>query len=226
MNNVNFLPKSYLRRQKRQRRLLRQSGLIAVSLVALGFWFVGLKAENYRLGNLAAQTEASVKQAEAELQQIKTYQREIGSLQAEHELNRQLAQPVSYGQVLAVLGAITPDEVAMTRLSLDSHRPEPAKAEVAGSSKRKAKRASKEVKAEEPDFIEVEIDGLAPDDISVAALISELDSHPLFSSVKIRSSRSIETRGVIARQFYLSAKVDLAREFEWTPATQEVAHVD
>jgi hypothetical protein len=44
--------------------------------------------------------------------------------------------------------------------------------------------------------------------------------------VKIRSSRSIETRGVIARQFYLSAKVDLAREFEWTPATQEVAHVD
>lgn len=225
MNDINFLPKSYIRKRKRQRRLFRQSGLIVVALVCLGFWFVGLKAESYRLANLAKQTEAAVASASSNLVQIKDYQKQKAALKAEHEINRQLAQPVSYSQILQVLGALMPDEVALTRLMLNSQRPEPAKAKEAEHKKsRNARQRAKS--ADEPDFIEVEIDGLAPDDISVASLISELDAHPLFSSVKIRSSRSVETRGVVARQFYLSATVDLDRNFEWTPASQEVAYVD
>ena len=75
------------------------------------------------------------------------------------------------------------------------------------------------------DFIRVELEALAPDDLSVATFVSELDASPLFTGVKMRSSRSTETRGVFAREFRLTAVVDLDRNFKWLDR-EEVARAD
>ena len=141
------------------------------------------------------------------------------ALRQQVEVHRELAQPVSYTQVLAVLGALLPVEVAVTDLRLESVRPAPAEASDPDAP------APPKPKIRQDDFIRIELEALAPDDLSVATFVSELDANPLFSGVKMKSSRSIVARGVYAREFRLTAVVDLDRNFKWQDR-EEVARAD
>ncbi len=219
MNHVDFLPPSYRRRQRRIARTYRQVALVAVAATLLGFWAVALEANHYGQRKLAEQLESSVQAKADRLTVLARMDRTYAALTRQSEVYRELSQPVSYTQVLGVLATLLPDEVAVTDLLLESVRPTPRKA-----SDKPDKKAAK-TKVKQDDFIRVELEALAPDDLSVATFVSELDANPLFSGVKMRSSRSVETRGVYARQFRLTALVDLDRDFEWTDR-QEVARAD
>ena len=219
MNTVDFLPPSYVRRQRRKVRTCRQVALVAVVATLLGFWAVALEANQHGQRRLAEQLESAVA-AEADRRTVLTrLESTHDSLLRQMAVNRELSQPVSYTQVLATLGSLLPGEVTVTDLRLESVRPAPAKPAAKGDP------APVKVLVKQDDFIRVELEALAPDDLSVATFVSELDASPLFSGVKMRSSRSIETRGVFAREFRLTAVVDLDRDFKWLDR-EEVARAD
>lgn len=220
MNDVNFLPQSFRERRKKSRRTLRQGGLIAVVAGVLCAWGVMLHTDGKRQDRLAEELETAMLNERAKIEAMVAMDAEYATLSRQAELNRALDQPVTYTRVLESLGELMPTEVSLVELTLVSVRPEPEPAQSAGKSK-PARTAKSEDRPS--DLIEVELEALAPSDLSVARLVSSLDDHALFSKVKMRSSRSVEQDNLILRRFRLTAVVDLDREFDWKPTRQEVA---
>ena len=60
MNTVDFLPPSYVRRQRRKVRTCRQVALVVVVGTLLGFWAVALEASQHGQRKLAEQLESAV----------------------------------------------------------------------------------------------------------------------------------------------------------------------
>ena len=95
MNTVDFLPPSYVRRQRRKVRTCRQVALVAVVATLLGFWAVALGANQHGQRRLAEQLEAAVA-AEADRRTVLTrLESTHDSLLRQMAVNRELSQPVS-----------------------------------------------------------------------------------------------------------------------------------
>ncbi len=225
MNEINFLPQSYLRQRARRRRSLLQSAAMALAvLTGLAFWGQQVK----QTGDLRAGVEA----IEAEARAVKREQTESARLIGEYKallhqtrVQRELAQPVTQTQVLAVLGQVLPRGVSLARVDLSAVRPTPAAIDAATKPKAKSKK-SKGARDEprQPQYLNVTVEGLAPDDLTVANVIGLLSEHGLFSEVRLKHSRGVVARGVALRGFEMTMRVDLERDIQ--PRGKGVAYAD
>jgi len=206
--------------------MFRQVALVASVAGCLAAAAVGIKAHSHHQSRTAERLEATVQSELTALDVITGLNHERQELLKTFDLKRELEPPATYSQVLALLGHALPKGVAVTELSMLAVRPRPEPVEDKRASRRKAKPVA-EAKPQEPHLISIELSGLAPDDLSVAVLVSTLDEHPLFSRVTMRSSESVDVEGLIAREFSLTATVDLDRKFKWIgDSTEEVARVE
>lgn len=228
MNEINFLPESYLQAQKRRGRLLRQVALVASVAGCLIVATVGLKANSASQRNHAERLEETVRAEQGALTVFSGLEDEHASLTKRVELQRRLEPPVTYHQIVTELSQALPAEVAVTEVVMRSVRPAPEPIETDAQREARLKREEDREKAAkiEPHLVGIEIQGLASDDLAVATLVSTLDGHPLFSRVTMRSSRAVSRNGLQAREFSLTTTVDLDRKFRWIEADQEVAHAD
>lgn len=223
---IDFLPESYHRARQCRNRLIRQVVLIGCIAGCLFAATVGMKAHSRSQSRTAERLEDTVRSERAALGVIAELNHERKQLLKSFDLKRELEPPVTYTQVLASLGHVLPEGVAITELSMVSIRPKPEPAVDVKSSGRKQKNKDKEV-AQEPNLIEIQLHGLSPDDLTVAMLVSALDEHPMFSRVTMRSSQGVNTQGLMAREFSLTATVDLDREFRWVSnIAEEVARAE
>lgn len=226
MTQVDFLPESYHQARKLRGRLIRQIVLVACVAGCLVAATIGIKAHSLNQARTAERLEDTADSERTALNLISGLDHERQALLKSFELKRELEPPVTYAQVLASLGHVLPEGIAVTELSMMSVRPEPEPLRDAKSAGRKQPQAQAEA-PREPDLIGLEIRGLAPDDLAVAVLVSALDEHPLFERVTMRSSEGVEEDGLLAREFNLTATVDVDREFRWVnEVTEEVAHAE
>lgn len=228
MTQVDFLPESYHRSRQRRGRLMRQIALVAGMAVCLFAATVAIKAHSMNQAQTAERLEDTVRSERNTMDVITGINHERKQLLKTFDLKRELEPPVTYTQVLALLTQALPEGVAVTELSMVSVRPKPEPVESKRPTGRKAKiDSTKEEMSVEPDLITVELQGLAPDDLSVAVLVSTLDEHPIFGRVTMRSSEGVNVQGLMAREFTLTATVDLDREFRWVnDIAKEVASAD
>ncbi|MEM9420228.1 MAG: PilN domain-containing protein [Planctomycetota bacterium] len=225
MTQVDFLPESFHRAQQRRGRLFRQIILLGATVGCLAVASLGLRAHTANQLRTAERLEATVESERTAMGLINGLDHERKELLKTFDLKRELDPPVTYSQVLAIFGHVLPEAIAVTELSMTSVRPKPEPLAVEEARGRKQNEETEKV--EEPHLIGLELRGLAPDDLAVARLVSALDEHPMFERVTMRSSEGVQTQGVIAREFSLTATVDLDREFRWTDhETEEVAHAD
>jgi len=215
MSQINFLPPSYLRRRKTSQRSRIHAVAMGVLLTLLaGLWVVDANTN----AALAGQAEAlDLEREVAELQRAEIAQlnAEAAAMRHAASIHEELGQPISHTQVINAMGATLPESVTLTRLSIQTLRPPALTVEQA----RKAKEGiapSKKGKSEAPpaDRLEVTLEALSPDDVTVANMVASLTEHPLFSKVIIRYSRAVQWDGVHARQFELSMWVTLDRPFQ------------
>lgn len=226
MTQVDFLPESYHRARQRRGRLTRQIALVGVIAGCLVAATVGMKAHGVSQARTAERLEATVASERTAIGVITGLDHERKALLKTFDLKRELEPPVTYSQVLASLGHVLPEGIAVTELSMMSVRPKPEPLADKNPAGRK-KTASDQDGVREPHLIGIELQGLAPDDLSVALLVSALDEHPMFGRVTMRSSEGLNTQGLMAREFSLTATVDLDREFRWTSdVTEEVASAE
>lgn len=225
MNDINFLPASYLRRQSIRRRRVRQLALSAAMVGVLIGWWLTQQGQVVALERYATALEAEAAAAVEHRSELVRLREEHKVLMNQVKVRRELAQPLNHTQVIAMIGELMPETVMVTELDMTTHRPPPRTLEDATKTGRKAKRKSSEP---EPivDEIRLQIDALAPDDLAVAEVVAAISEHPLFESVRMESSREVERYGVIGRKFRLSAVVPLNRVFLEPSIGQEVAHVD
>lgn len=223
---VDFLPESFRQARRRRGRLIRQVALVGSIAGCLALATVALKTHSHHQRGTAERLEDTVKSEQNALTVLSGLNQQQRQLIDTFDLKQELQPQVRYTQVITELGHALPEGVAVVELALRSVRPKP---EPMGSDKPSGRRESDAEKPRdyEPNVIGVEMQGLAPDDLSVARLVSALDEHPLFSRVTMRSSQAVTMRDLIARKFSLTATVDLDRDVRWvTPTAMEVAHVD
>ncbi|MEM9883752.1 MAG: PilN domain-containing protein [Planctomycetota bacterium] len=218
---MNFLPKSYRQARSRRGRVMRRVALVAAAAGCVGAATVGMKAHSRSLRLTAERLEDTVQTERTTMGVITGLDKRRSELLAQFDLKRELVPALTYSQVLSALSATLPEGVAVSELAMRSVRPKPEPRVVPEATGRRGGGAVSEEPAYEPDVVGVELIGLAPDDLSVASWVAALDGHPFFSKVSLRSTRPVETRGLIARRFSLSAVVDLDREFRWNDGGAE-----
>lgn len=222
---VDFLPESYRKARQRRGRLVRQIALVGSIAGCLALATLTMKAHSHSQRATAERLEDTVKSEQTALGVVSGLNQERRQLLDNFDLKKELAPPIIYSQVIAEIGHALPEGVAMMELAMRSVRPKP-EALVEKNEGRKESDANKP-KPYEPNLIGIELRGLAPDDLTVATLVSTLDENAMFSRVTMRSSEAVTTQGLHARQFNLTAIVDLDRDIRWADdAPTEVAHVD
>ncbi|MEM9753501.1 MAG: PilN domain-containing protein [Planctomycetota bacterium] len=221
MNDINFLPQSYRDRLRRRVRQVREGVAIVAAVIALGAWWAYDANELIQLRDASRFAEDRLTSALSTEQRVKQLEARRAKLIDQRRLQREVRVPIRHHQVIRMLGGLMPPSVALTRLSLENDRPEPkpyrppSAREESANEPSFGSRPSESALSDEPDRVLVELEGLAPDDIAVAELISELNAHPLFDGVKLHTSKFLETRGVAARSFRITGEIDLARRIVW-----------
>jgi len=210
MNEINFIPEQYRRRQRRRRRLARQGCLIAIALVCMGGWAIFQHRQTGQLRQYARTLEQQVEAERGRLEQLQRLSQRHDTLKRQVKLQQRIAQPLSHTRILTALARVLPDAVALTHLRMDTRRPETDMSQAPeGSMLAIASRAA-------PSGIAMEFEALAADDLTVANLVAKLSEHPVFSNVSMRRSRTVTHRGKPLRDFRLELRVNLQRRFELT----------
>ena len=213
MNEINFLPPSFLKRGARRRRVFRQLVILAFAAACADAWYTrsstDLSAARAYAANLEAQVAASRDRA-AEITRLEARRQ---ALTARMQTHHELVQPVNSVQVTAAVGRLLPPALALKELNILGRRPAPASSGASTPS------------PVEP--LKVEMVGLAPADVEVADFVGKLSDYPLFVNVKMLYSRAVQAGDLQAREFRVELEVPLDREYRPLPAPgMEVAHAD
>ncbi|MBL0926413.1 MAG: PilN domain-containing protein [Phycisphaerales bacterium] len=168
-----------------------------------------------RVESLAAEARLAWSRSEETQRLLK----EIRELEGAITRYDRLAWPVRVSDVIAAVGEQVPESVSLTSLTL-TPRQDLASLARAGSSGRTPGRAA--VSTGQPpaarSVLAVEIEGLAPDDMTIARLVSGLDGNPLFDRISMDYARSRDVEGTAGRQFRVVCEVDLAGHYVFEAA--------
>ncbi|QQE13280.1 hypothetical protein JD969_07430 [Planctomycetota bacterium] len=218
MNQINFLPESYMKRLIRRRRIIRELILIiALLFVLLGCWVSGVKKISEKRMEVVQLTRAIDQAVKQEVDLVKL-ENEMLHLGMQIKLERELSQSVRHTQILAKLSELLPSSVALLEIEMVTKRPEPMTREEAKkkeeAKKTKGRRIVEKTKNEiQENCIEMQFEGIAPDDLVVAEVIASLDECDLFEFIEMRYSREIKHEEVVGRKFKLNMQVDLSCKY-------------
>lgn len=223
MNDINFLPATYMRQQALRKRGTLRLTLLAAALVCLGVWWVVQHEQTAATRRRVEAVEARAEEAKQKLTELQRLRKEHASLVKQVALREELGQPVNHTQVLGVLGRVLPSSVALVEIKMQTVRSEPTPQADPAKAKDGAAKPGKKAKAGK-DEIRIELVGLAPDDRTVASLLGALNEYPLFRDAMLRHSRATEVGGRALRNFRLTLRVDLGVEYKPSTAAGEIAH--
>lgn len=209
MNAVNFLPPAFLQKQARRRRVVRQSLLVAGMVGVLVAWGVVQMSQTHRLNQYVTTLEDEVGAAQRQKSEITKLRAEHALLIHQVKVQRELAQPVNHTQIIALMADVIDPTLGVTELMMTTHRPKP---QAQSEASRKVDKKKKNPRVE-LDWIEIEFEGIAPNDIAIANVVATLSENPMFNGVQMHYTRQVERDGVIGRRFRLSTRVRLNRDF-------------
>lgn len=242
MNEINFLPESFVRMRRAKKRVMREILLVAFVAMGMAAWFT---LERRTLGELTAHAEALELQSSQATQDDETLelQAKYNNLARQHVANRQMVCPVSSPQLLATIASLTPPQVALRSLELKDKgltawmawsQEQKRLKELAESNKGKSKRSKGAQRKPNPStavspLLVVQVQAVAPSDVEITDFVGRITQHPLFDNVKLHYTRSTTVGDYSARGFSLEMNVRLDRLYSPTAEaepTQEVANAD
>ena len=212
MNEINFLPQRIVHQSADRRRRARTGGLISLLLTCLVGWGVHEFSINHDMSQQVKRFKDQVATARNQMSEVVKLGDEYKRLQTQVDLQRELSQPISHTQTFVQISETLPESVALLEIHIASRRPAPKALEDDSKRKRKSKK-SKVVELSHND-LQITLDGVAPDDLTIANMIGDLSDHPLFDQIYLEYTRSIEARGVQARAFRLKLRLRLDRRFK------------
>lgn len=225
MIDIDFLPQTYHEERAQRARQFRRWIMILLVGITLVGWGVARQRESaelaWRADGLETQAAATlIKQSEMDkLRQEKT------SLDYQIKIQGQLDQPVAVTQAVNVLGRLLPPSAGLTRVQIRTHRPPPIPLLDPDEGKKKRKSKAKPQPLPE-NYLEINVYGLAPDEIVVAQLMNVMSDHPIFEKVTMYYSRTEERDGLIASRFHIGAKAPLDRKYVPLQQSVEATHED
>jgi Tfp pilus assembly protein PilN len=211
MLNINFVPDDYIQSGECWRTNLMYLVLFTVVMAALGGVFMTIKVRQGALGVREKLVNAKMIQAKEAIKQFEELQAKRRIMITTALTTTELLEPVPRSVLLASLTNNLPMGVSLLRLNVVQKEPKAAN-RVAVTNKyeraqaKKATAAQPEVSQERLLETCIDIEGIAPSDLQVAAYIEQLSaSDGLLDNVSLVESKEHEIEGTIFRKFKLTA---------------------
>ncbi len=226
MNDINFLPASYLRRRRQIRRVRLEWACIVLAAFALLCATFGIRHSDAVDRRRVHELEAKRAEARMMIDAVASLELLEKQLHQQCMLQRDLVQPITQTQVLATISQMLPASLAMTelRVSVQRSSPENYRVPVSTSGAAKGSRQAAPPPPPPPQYITLTFNGVAAKELDLADLVGALSEHPVFANVKLHYSREIDFLRMRGRDFRMSVQVPLNCQI--VPPRQEVANVD
>ena len=213
MVNINFVPDDYIQNSESRRTNLMYLVLFGVVMAALGGSFMIIKIRQRALGAKEKLVDAKLSRAEDTIKQLE-------ELQAKHKVmmktaltTAELLEPVPRSVVLATLTNNLPAGVSLLQVNMVQKKPKqtPTARAAASTNKYRAAQAGKRTTAQatvsQEKLLEtrIDIEGIAPSDLQVAAYIELLSNSALLDNVELVESKEQKIEDMTFSQFKLTA---------------------
>ncbi|MBT8485291.1 MAG: hypothetical protein HKO59_01075 [Phycisphaerales bacterium] len=216
MNEKNFIPESYLKKRGRRATRTRTGLLLAMVAGLIVAWmFVTPDDGLERLERRRAALEDELLAAEGAHEDRAADAAAQTELQDLLALRAELSPAIPITWIVSSIASAMPPAMGLGELSL-----------VVESGDGEEPFGIDETPGPKRVTLEVHLEGLAPDDVTIARFIGGLDSQPLFSGVELGFSRPLEGAAIIAREFQITASVALDRTFELVTSDAGGTHAD
>lgn len=220
MLNINFVPDDYIQNNESQRTNSMYLGLFLIVMVSLGGAFLTITIRQRALKNKEKIVRTKLEQAKEDIKKFEELQSKFRVMSKTALTTAELLEPVPRSVLLAALTNNLPKGVSLLRLKLIQKEPKksrrPARTSKYESAQSKAANAPEQkVSREKLLQTYIDIEGISPSDLQVAAYIEQLSCSSLLDNVALVESKEFKiprsnqpnsrTREVSLRQFKLKA---------------------
>jgi hypothetical protein len=208
MININFVPDDYVQSSESRRTNLISLVLLIVVMVALGGSFMVIKIRQRACNAQEELVNTRLNQIQENIKQFEELQTKRKAMMKTALTTTELLEPVPRSVLLASLTNSLPRGVSLLKLNLVQK--EPNRAGQVATSKYQAAQAGKaasQSRVLQEQLLETHIDigGVAPSDLQVAAYIEQLSNSTLLDTVALVESKEHKTEDGTFRQFKLKA---------------------
>ncbi|MHC4603873.1 MAG: PilN domain-containing protein [Planctomycetota bacterium] len=205
MLNIDFVPDDYVQSSESQRTNFLYLVLLGVVMVVLGGSFATIKMSQraFRVKGQLANTKMA--QAKESIRQFEELQTKRKVMMKTALTTEELLEPVPRSVVLASLTNNLPPGVSLLRLSLVQKESKQARRVANKYRDAKAKKAQAKTSPEQLLETYIEIGGIAPSDLEVAAYIEQLNSSRLLDNVALVEIKEHKVEDIMFRNFKLTA---------------------
>ncbi len=222
MANINFVPDDYIQSNESRRANLMCLILFSVVMAALGGSSVAIRIRQRACAAQEALVNSKMAKMEESIKKFEGLQTKRKEMMRTALTTAELLEPVPRSVLLASLTNNLPPGVSLTKLNMIQKEGPKAVAERVAKPKYEAtpgKTGSESeptlsLSAEKGLETRMEIEGIAPSDLQVAAYIEHLGSSVLLANVALVESQEKKVGEIPFRQFKLTAM--LAKEVHLT----------
>ena len=216
MLNINFVPDDYIQRNESRRTNLLYLVLFTVVMAALGCSFVTIKIRQRAFNAKEKLVNAKMARAKEGLKRFDELQTKHKAVMKTALTTAELLEPVPRSVLLASLTNNLPPGVSLLRLRLVQKKPKrtsrPLPVTSKGNKYQSAQSLSATSRGLEPKVspeklleTHIDIEGVAPTDLQVAACIKRLISSVLLDNVALVESKEHKIEDTVFRRFKLTA---------------------
>lgn len=211
MSNINFVPDDYVQSNESRRANLMCLILFSVVMACLGGSFVTIKIRQRRCSADESLVNDKMTRMQESIQQFEELQTKRKEMMRTALTTAELLEAVPRSVVLASLTNNLPAGVSLVSLGLVQKEPKKAPRTSASRSRYEAAQASggaeseSRVSAEKQLETHMDIEGMAPSDLQVAAYIARLRASLLLDNVSLVESKEKRIEDTSFRQFKLKA---------------------
>jgi Tfp pilus assembly protein PilN len=220
MSNINFVPDDYVQSNESRRANLMCLILFSVVMAALGGSSVAIRIRQRACASQEALVNAKMAKMEESIKKFEDLQTKRKEMMRTALTTAELLEPVPRSVLLASLTNNLPPGVSLTKLSMiQKEGPKPpadraARAKYETGPGKAGGEPEPSLSAEKNLETRMEIEGIAPSDLQVAAYIEHLGKSVLLDNVALVESMEKKVGEIPFRHFKLTAM--LAKEVHLT----------
>jgi Tfp pilus assembly protein PilN len=215
MPNINFVPDDYIQSNESRRANLMCLILFSVVMAALGGSFVTIKIRQRACRAEESLVNAKMTRLEQSIKQFEDLQSKRQEMMRTALTTAELLEPVPRSVLLASLTNSLPAGVSLSKLDLmqkeDRSHGSQNRASVNKYQAAQAKAGAAPetpASAEKAYSVQMDIEGIAPSDLQVAAYIEHLGNSILLEDVALIESKEKKVEDTAFRQFKLTAMLN------------------
>ena len=204
MRELEFLPSWYPQLQRRRRLVFMQAWLMVVLAFSLALWIYLADRNERGAEESLSYLQGQLTQAESQLVQMDRLEVLRKQWMKQAETLHRLGTHVEAARLIGKLAAVLPENVSLLSLSMETDETvvHQTNVERAGATLTPAPpRVDRRLK--------VKLQGVAPTDVELALVLTELNKVPFFEQVTPTYAQDRKDAGHIQREFELTFSVNL-----------------